>query len=73
MLGKMLQTHRVNNFQSTFTCSKSAIKTLEKGVKYIQVTNKNTRTTSLTSLEIVSWESNITAIVLLPVRCRKNP
>ena len=36
MLGKVLQTHRVNNSQLTFTCSKSTIETLEKGVKYIQ-------------------------------------
>ena len=29
--------------QLTFTCSKSIIETLEKGVKYVQSNNKNTR------------------------------
>ena len=35
--------------QLTFTCSKLTIETLEKGVKYIQINNKNTKTMSLTS------------------------
>ena len=32
--------------QLTFTCSKVATETLEKGVKYVQINSKNTRTTS---------------------------
>ena len=37
--------------QSTFTCSKSTIEAVEKGVKYVQkVNHENTITTSLTSL-----------------------
>ena len=32
--------------QLTFTCSKSTVETLEKGVKYVQINTKNTRTTS---------------------------
>ena len=32
--------------QQTFTCSNSTIETLEKSVKYVQINNKNTRTTS---------------------------
>ena len=33
--------------QLAITSSKLTIETLEKGVKYVQVNNKNTRTTSL--------------------------
>ena len=33
--------------QLALTSSKLTIETLEKGVKYVQVNNKNTRTTSL--------------------------
>ena len=36
----------------TFTCSKSTIETLEKGLSMFKVTNKNTRTT-LTSLTLL--------------------
>ena len=36
--------------QKTNTCSRSIIKRLEKGVKYVQNHKKNTRTTSLTSI-----------------------
>ena len=32
--------------QLTFTCSKSAIETLEKDLKYVKKNKKNTRTTS---------------------------
>ena len=38
-----------NDTQLTLTCSKSTIEALEKGVKYVQVNNKNTRMTSMTS------------------------
>ena len=34
--------------QLIFTCSKSAIETLEKGVKLIKVNNKNTKMSSMT-------------------------
>ena len=34
--------------QVVFSCSESAIEALEKGVKYVQINNKNTRKTSLT-------------------------
>ena len=36
----------INN-QLRFTCSMSTIETLEKGVKYDKVNNKNTRTASM--------------------------
>ena len=37
----------IENTQLTFTCSKSTIETLEKGVKYVQLfNNKNTGMTS---------------------------
>ena len=35
--------------QLTFTCSKSTIETLEKGVKYVQINHKDIKTTSMTS------------------------
>ena len=37
---------RVMSCQETFTYSKSAIETLEKGIKLFDVYNKKTRTTS---------------------------
>ena len=40
--------------QLTITCSKLTIETLEQGVKYVQVENKNTRTCS--SVSIVNIE-----------------
>ena len=41
--------------QLTFTCSKSTIETLEKGVEYVQKgNNENTRTTSMTLFSTVS-------------------
>ena len=62
---KVLQTtvglHQLT--QLTFTCSKSPIEALEKGVKYVQSYKKNTRTTSLTSfwcfLVFLLFSSNI--------------
>ena len=33
---KGLKCYLVNNFPATFTCSKSTIETVEKGVKYVQ-------------------------------------
>ena len=33
----------------TLICSKSIVEALEKGVKYVQINNKNTRMTSVTS------------------------
>ena len=44
-------SNTVAHLPAKFTCSKSTIETLEKGVKYVQVNNENTRTTSMTS----SW------------------
>ena len=38
---------KVTITQQTFTCSKSTIDTLEKGVKYFKVNNKDTRMTSM--------------------------
>ena len=43
--------------QKTNTCSRSIIKRLEKGVKYVQNHKKNTRTTSLTSIANFLWTS----------------
>ena len=37
-----------NISQPAFTCSKLTIETLEQGVKYVKVTIKNTRRTSIT-------------------------
>ena len=39
----------ISQYQQTFICSKPTIKTLEKGVKYVKVNDKDTRTTSMTS------------------------
>ena len=36
--------------QPVFTCSKSAIDTLEQGVKYVKINDKDTITTSMTSV-----------------------
>ena len=44
----LLSLNRQLATQQTFSCSKSTIETLEKDVKYIQVNNKDTRTTPLT-------------------------
>ena len=41
----------VQDTQLTLICSKSTIETLEKGAKYVQVNNKNTRTTSMSSMK----------------------
>ena len=41
----------VKDTQLTLICSKSTIETLEKGAKYVQVNNKNTRTTSMSSMK----------------------
>ena len=38
----------MNLSQSAFTCSKLTIEQLEQGVKYVQVNNKDTRTTTIT-------------------------
>ena len=35
--------------QSAITCSKLTIETLEQGVKYVKVNNKDTRTTPIAS------------------------
>ena len=37
---------KIHLAQQTFTCSKSAIETMQKGVKYVKVNNKNIRTMS---------------------------
>ena len=49
MLHYVWRIMKIENTQLAFTCSKSTIEALEKGVKYIQINNKHTRTMSLTS------------------------
>ena len=47
-----LNFHSSNGFPANiflFFCSKAPIGTLEKGVKYVEINDKNTRTTSMTS------------------------
>ena len=39
----------INKAQLTLTCSKSTIETLQKGVEYVEVNNKNITIMSLTS------------------------
>ena len=46
----------VHIFLLTFTCSKTIIETYEKGVKYAQSEQLNTRTMSVTPFSIVGSE-----------------
>ena len=43
------------NTQLTFTCLKPTLETLEKGVKYVQSNNKNTKT-PFSSVSVVDFE-----------------
>ena len=44
-------------YRLTFTCSKSKIETIQKGVKQLQVNNKNTKTTSCNNIASFSTVS----------------
>ena len=45
---KKMTGYYVMGTQQTFTCSKSTIEFLEQGMKYVQVNNRDIRTTSVT-------------------------
>ena len=54
--------------RQAFTLSKLTIETLQQGVKYVQVNNKDTRTTSNFEHVIASWVSKCISIEIASCR-----
>ena len=52
-------------FQLIFTCSKSTVETLKKGVKYVEVNNKNTSGVFIVNFEHVESEQVYVSLLLL--------
>ena len=49
--------------EPAITCSKLTIETLEQGVKYVQVNNKDTRTTSMAWSEVVYFNMPVVFLI----------
>ena len=61
---KKIRLRRAKSFatRQAFTCSKLTIETLQQGVKYVQVNNKDIRTTSNFEHVIAGWVSKCISI-----------